>query len=278
MMITLLALLSLAQDVALEVDSTDPAAHKVVLLAGGFSKGGGEHEYFAGSVVLFNLLKQTPGVHPVLAKEGWPQNERILDGAKTIVFYMDGIGKQPTHQADKRLKIEALAAKGVGIVHLHQVIDYPKDSGEKVLPLLGGVWVPKVGTRGHWIHAFEAFPDHPVTRGVTPFKIDDGFIYKNTFVPSGVTPLLRASPPKGPALKEMEDVVAWTYDRPTGGRTFVFTGCHLHASWGLEGMRRFVINGILWSAGRAIPAGGAPVAFDPADLKKNLDAVPAKKK
>ena len=277
MMITLLALLALAQDVPLEVDSADPAAHKIVLLAGGFSKGGGEHEYFAGSVVLFNLLKQTPGVHPVLAKEGWPQNERILDGAKTVVFYMDGIGKQPTHQADKRAKIEALAAKGVGIVHLHQVIDYPKDSGEKVLPLLGGVWVPKVGTRGHWVHAFESFPEHPVTRGVTPFKVDDGFIYKNTFMPAGVTPLLRASPPKGPALKEMEDVVAWTYDRPAGGRTFVFTGGHLHASWGLEGMRRFVVNGILWSAGLEIPAGGAPVALDPADLKKNLDPVPPKK-
>lgn len=269
-MITILIAL-LAQD--LEVDVTDPAAHKVVLLAGGFSKGGGEHEYFAGSVVLFNLLKQTPGVKPVLAKE-WPRNEAILDGAKSIVFYMDGIGKQPTHQADKRAKIEALAAKGVGLVHLHQVIDYPKDSGEKVLPLLGGVWVPKVGTRGHWVHDFQSFPEHPVTRGVTPFKIDDGFIYKNTFMPSGVTPLLRAAPPKGPALKEMEDVVAWTYDRPAGGRTFVFTGAHLHASWGLEGFRRFVTNGVLWSAGLEIPAGGAPVALDPEDLKKNLDVKP----
>ena len=270
-MITLLLAL-LAQDI--EVDSTDPAAHKIVLLAGGFSKGGGEHEYFAGSIVLFNLLKQTPGVQPVLARE-WPKNEAIFDGAKAVVFYMDGIGKQPTTHADKRAKIEALAAKGVGIVHLHQVIDYTKESGEKMLPLLGGVWVPKVGTRGHWVHAFESFPEHPVTRGVSPFKIDDGFIYKNTFMPSGVTPLLRASPPKGPALKDLEDVVAWTYDRPAGGRTFVFTGCHLHASWALEGMRRFVANGILWSAGLEIPAGGAPVAFNPEDLKKNLDVKPA---
>src|SRR5262245_61839755 len=97
-MITLLLAL-LAQDI--EVHVTDPAAHKVVILAGGFSKGGGEHEYFAGSVVLFNLLKQTPGVKPVLAKEYWPKSEAILDGAKTIVFYMDGGGKQPLVQADK---------------------------------------------------------------------------------------------------------------------------------------------------------------------------------
>jgi type 1 glutamine amidotransferase len=272
-MITLLLLL--AQDVPIEVDSNEPGTHKVVLLAGGFSKGGGEHEYFAGSVVLFNLLKQSAGVRPVLAREFWPKNEAIFEGAKTIVFFMDGIGKQPTAQPDKLAKIEALAAKGVGIVHLHQVIDYPKDSGEKALPLLGGVWVPKVGTRGHWIDAFETFTEHPVTRGVTPFKIDDGYIYKNTFMPSGVTPLLRVKPPKGPPLKGMEDVVAWTYDRPGGGRSFVFTGAHLHASWGLEGFRRFVTNGILWSAGLEVPAGGAPVALDPEDLKKHLDVKPA---
>jgi type 1 glutamine amidotransferase len=270
-MITLLFAL-LAQD--LEVDVTDPAAHKVVLLAGGFSKGGGEHEYFAGSVLLFNLLKQTKGVAPVLVKE-WPKNEAILEGAKSIVFFMDGIGKQPTAKPEKMARIEALAAKGVGIVHLHQVIDYPKDSGERALPLLGGVWVPKMGTRGHWIDSFETFPEHPVTRGVTPFKIDDGYIYKNRFMDGGVTPLLRVKPPKGPALQGMEDVVAWTYDRPAGGRSFVFTGCHLHVSWGLEGMRRFVVNGILWSAGLEIPAGGAPVALDPEDLKKNLDVKPA---
>src|SRR5688500_9433257 len=119
MIILLLALA--AQDVPLEVDVTDPSAHKIVLLAGGFSKGGGEHEYFAGSVLLFNLLQQTKGVAPVLAKE-WPKNEAIFDGARTIVFYMDGIGKQPTARPEKMAKIEALAAKGVGIVHLHQVI------------------------------------------------------------------------------------------------------------------------------------------------------------
>src|SRR5262245_6505973 len=97
-MITLL-LAHLAQHI--EVDVTDQAAHKAGILAAGFSKGGVEHEYFAGSVVVFNLLKQTPGVKPVLAKEYWPKNEAILDGAKTIVFYMDGGGKQPLDQADK---------------------------------------------------------------------------------------------------------------------------------------------------------------------------------
>jgi len=144
-------------DVPLEVDSTDSAANKIVILAGSFSKGNGEHEYFAGSVLLFNLLKQTPGVFPVLAAEGWPKNEKIFDNAKAIVFYMDGGGKQSILQGDHLEKIEKLAAKGVGIVHLHQIIDYPKTATERILPLIGGVWVPGAGARGHWDGDFSGF-------------------------------------------------------------------------------------------------------------------------
>lgn len=265
-------------DVPLEVDTTDPARTKVVLIAGSFSKGGGEHEYFAGSVLLVNLLKQTPGVFPVLAAEGWPKNERIFENAKAVVFYMDGGGKQPILQGDHLEKIESFAAKRVGIVHLHQIIDYPKSHTERMLPLLGGVWVPGAGARGHWDGVFSGFVEHPITRGVASFKENDGFIYKLTFADGrkGITPLLRTSPPRT-TLKDPEDIVAWAYQRPDQGRSFVFTGCHLHSSWGLEGMRRFVTNGILWSAGLEIPPDGAPVALDPADLKKYLDPVPPKK-
>lgn len=281
MMQLLIALALLAQDrasVPLEVEPTDASASKIVILAGSFSKGGGEHEYFAGSAVLAKLLKQTPGVFPVLAAEGWPKNEKILEGAKAIVFYMDGGGKQPLLAPDRFEKIQKLAAAGTGIVHLHQIIDYPKTATEKVLPLIGGVWVPQASARGHWDGDFATFVEHPITRGVAPFKENDGFLYKLRFVEGmkGVTPLLRTSPPKG-ELKGSDDVVSWTYQRADGGKSFVFTGCHLHSSWGLEGMRRFVINGILWSAGLEIPATGAPVALDPDELKHNLDPVPAKK-
>jgi hypothetical protein len=265
-------------DVPIEVEPTDPGAAKVVILAGSFSKGGGEHEYFAGSALLFNLLKQTPGVAPVLAVDGWPKNEKIFDNAKTVVFYMDGGGKQPVLAPGRLELIEKLAAKGVGIVHLHQIIDYPKSHTDRLLPLIGGVWVPGAGARGHWDGDFANFVEHPITRGVAPFKENDGFIYKLKFVEGlkGITPLLRTTPPKA-TLKDTEDIVSWAFQRPDGGRSYVFTGCHLQSSWGLEGMRRFVINGILWSAGLEVPAGGAPVELDPAELKRHLDPVPARK-
>ncbi len=280
MMIQLLLALALQDRASLpiEVEPADPKAAKIVLLAGGFSKGGGEHEYFAGSVVLFNLLKQTPGVAPVLVAEGWPKNERILEGAKSLVFYMDGGGKQPLCTPERLERVAKLLSGGAGLVHLHQIIDYPKEDGERMLPWLGGVYVPKVSGRGHWDGVFQDFVEHPITRGVAPFTENDGFLYKLRFVDGlkGITPLLRTQPPKA-ALKGSEDLVAWAYERPEGGRSFVFTGAHAHKEWGLEGLRRFAVNGILWSAGLEVPAAGAPVALDPAELTRHLDPRPAPK-
>jgi hypothetical protein len=94
----------------------------------------------------------------------------------------------------------------------------------------------------------------------------------------GVTPLLvgavpdkSRSTPDAKAHIGRDEIIGWAYERPNGGRGFGFTGCDLHKNWGLESQRRFVINGILWSAKVEIPAGGAKVDFDPADLNKNLD-------
>ena len=265
-------------DVPVEVEPSDPSLAKIVLLAGSFSKGGGEHEYFAGSALLAQFLRQTPGVAPVLVAEGWPRNERLLENAKSVVFYMDGGGKQPFLPPERLGLLEKLAARGVGLVHLHQVIDYPKAQSERLLPILGGIWVPQASARGHWDGEFKDFVQHPITRGVTAFRENDGFLYKLRFVEDlkGITPLLRTSPPGG-TLKGSEDIVSWAYDRPQGGRTFVFTGGHLQESWGLEPLRRFVTNGILWSAGLEIPATGAPVSLDPRDLKRHLDPVPPQK-
>ena len=46
----------------------------------------GEHEFFAGSALLMDMLKQTPGVFPVMARDGWPKDEKIFTGAKAVVF------------------------------------------------------------------------------------------------------------------------------------------------------------------------------------------------
>src|SRR6476620_11662894 len=88
--------------VPLEVDApADFKGKKIVLVAGRQSHGPGDHEFFAGCAILKNLLEQTPGVFVVMARDGWPKNEKIFDNAAALVFYMDGRGGHPVVAKDK---------------------------------------------------------------------------------------------------------------------------------------------------------------------------------
>jgi hypothetical protein len=270
--------------IAIEEPPKDPKAATVVLVAGSNSFKPGEHEYVAGCAVLFDLLRQTPGVAPVLALD-WPTRPETFAGARAVVFFLDGGDKHPFLKGDRLARVQKLADAGAGIVLLHQGIDVPKDLGDRLRSLTGAAWEKGPGARAHWVSEFKSFPDHAIFRGVAPFKIDDGWLYQTRFAAGmkGVTPLLRTAPPKLPPGAEAGDaaIVAWAYDRPADagkpGRAFVFTGGHLHASFAEEGYRRFLVNGILWSAGLDIPTSGAPVALDAAELGKYLAKPPAKK-
>src|SRR5262245_23811408 len=82
--------------VPLEIEPpADFKGKKIVLVAGTRSHGPGDHEFFAGTAILMNLLKQSEGVWPVMARDGWPKNEKIFDGAASVLFYMDGRGGHP---------------------------------------------------------------------------------------------------------------------------------------------------------------------------------------
>jgi len=268
--------------VPIEELPTDPKLAKIVLIAGPAATKlkSGEHEYFAGCALLAKMLKQAPGVFPVIARDGWPTKAETLVGAKAVVLFVEGGDVHAALKGDRVKELQKLADAGAGIVHLHSAIDYPKDLGDRVRMLAGAAWEKGYSQRAHWVSAFDAFPDHPVCRGVTSFKIDDGWLYKLRLVSEmkGVTPLLRTANPKAKSKPDdTETIVAWAYDRPGGGRSFSFTGCHLHESLAQDGYRKFLVNGILWAAAQDIPAGGAPVKLDPSELNRHLDRKPAKK-
>src|SRR5208283_3649365 len=107
--------------VPLEVQPTDPKLVKIVLVAGTPSQKSGEHEYFAGCAVLMKLLRQTPGVFPVMARDGWPKDSKVFQNARCIVFYMNGGGDQPLIKGDHLAEVQKLADSGAGLVHLHAV-------------------------------------------------------------------------------------------------------------------------------------------------------------
>ncbi|HEV3145345.1 MAG TPA: ThuA domain-containing protein [Gemmataceae bacterium] len=267
--------------VPLEVDSPDPKLNKIVLLAGRQSHGPGDHEFFAGCVILMKMLKETPGVWPMMARDGWPKNEKIFDGAKAVVFYMDGGGGHPIIARPEHAKlVSELTAKGVGFVNLHYAVEYPAKFNQDVFGWLGGYYETGFSTNPHWDADFKTLPEHPITRGVKPFKIRDEWYYNIRFRADtkGVTPILEATPPdntRGTAEAKKHpgrlETVAWAYERPEGGRSFGFTGGHTHKNWGDENFRRLVTNAILWSAKLDVPPEGAKVDFDLKELNWHMD-------
>jgi type 1 glutamine amidotransferase len=267
--------------VPLEVQPTDPSMTKIVLVAGRQSHGPEEHEFFAGCAILMKLLRQTPGVFPVMARDGWPKDPaKTFANAKAVVFYMDGGGGHPIIQKDHRDVVQKLMDEGVGFVNLHYAVEYPKAQSEHVFNWLGGYYETGFSTNPHWKADFQALPAHPITRGVKPFSIQDEWYFNIRFAPESkrVTPILKAAPPdnvrRTEAAKQFagrSEIVAWAYEREKGGRSFGFTGGHFHRNWGDENFRRLVVNATLWTANLEVPKEGARVELPASEVMKHLD-------
>ena len=213
------------------------------------------------------LLKQTPGVDAVLVNEEWPADEKVFEGAAAVVFYTDGGGKQaylgsPEHVAT----VQKMADGKTGLVNLHQAVEFTPAFAAQSMNWTGAAY-NALSSRGHWDSVHDVFPKHAITSGVTPWKINDGWLNHFQFPAEmkGITPLVWSGKEKlGSPEGGDKDIVAWTYDRPSGGRSFSFSGLDAHGAWEQAGMRQLVINGVLWSAGVEIPAGGAKCEADKA--------------
>lgn len=272
---------------------------KIVLIAGRPSHGPGDHEFNAGTKLLVKCLKEIPGVEPVFVAGGWPEDESVFNGAKSVVFFMDGGNNHPMIKPKERLEtMRRLMDQGVGLVCLHYAVEFPKgEVGEQILDWLGGYYETGYSTNPHWVAEINSIPDSPVTRGVKPFSINDEWYFNIRFRPGakGLNPILIAKPsdatrkgvsssPRGPAqhivdASGRDEVLAWTFERPDGGRAFGFTGAHFHKNWGNADFRTLVLNATLWTAKLEVPSTGVKCEVSDEELKMNLDPkTPAKKK
>ncbi len=234
---------------------------KVVVIAGAVKEVDrvGHHDYLGGCRLVQHLLQLTPGVEVILVKKDWPENEAVFVGADGLVFYTDGAGKQAYLQTPERIKvIQALVDAGVGLTSIHQAVEFPSTLAKQSAEWIGANYNALSG-RGHWDSSHDSFPDHPLTRGVTPWKINDGWLNQFKFPVGGknVTPLVWSGKVHlGTAAGGSKDIVRWTFDRADGGRSFSFSGLDAHSAWELAGVRKLIINGILWTTGVQIPKDG----------------------
>jgi len=248
---------------------------KIVLIAGPKSHGYGGHEHNAGCLLLAKWLNEgMPNVHAVVYRDGWPDDPTALDNADAFCVFADGGARHPVMPHLK--EVDKLADQGVGIAMLHYGVEVPKgEPGDYFVDWIGGYFETDWSVNPHWTAKFESFPDHPITRGVKPFEVEDEWYYHMRFRENmeGVTPVLTAVPPDstrerpdGPhsnnptvrARKGMPEHLAWACERADGGRGFGFTGGHWQWTWANDSFRTLVLNGLVWTAGLDVPPGGVP--------------------
>jgi len=253
-----------------------PKSAQIVLVAGKMAIPDrlGHHDYVGGCGLLASLVEETEGVTAAVVREGWPDDERVFDSARAVVFYGGGGREHAFVGTPARLRrMQELADEGVGLVMIHQAVRFPPELAERAISWIGGVHISGKANRGHWPTQHRDFPPHPVTRGVQAWETTDGWMNGIRFTASmaGITPIVWSGKEHGgSSAGGAQDIVAWVYERPGGGRAFCFTGLDAHSAWSIPGLRQLLVNGVLWAAGREIPITGAPCGVDDFALRAYL--------
>ncbi|MDP6044665.1 MAG: ThuA domain-containing protein, partial [Phycisphaerae bacterium] len=147
----------------------------------------------------------------------------------------------------------ALLKKGVGLVVWHHAMancqnwpGFEKIAGCKYWLRPGEKECGKVGKSGYAHDRYQmkiAKIDHPITKGMKDFEIDDESYYKQTFAKDHMKVLITTKHPKS------DKAIAWTNDYK-GAKIFGYQGGHDAKAWTNPGHRRLLGNGIRWVAGR----------------------------
>ncbi|MDZ7618526.1 MAG: FG-GAP-like repeat-containing protein [Patescibacteria group bacterium] len=248
---------------------------KIVLLAGEKSHAPGEHEHEKGMMLFMHCIDTSLNVRRVQVEthvHGWPQDERTLDDADTIVIYSDGAMKGREHPLVRDNRMPALQKqmrRGCGLVVIHFGLMLTSDVGnETFLPWIGGFKdyenPPRPIGEPLRIQDWSKQASHPILRGVRPFEMPPDEKYKTperlASDDPGFTPILPFPGQPG------DPVWAWAWQRRDGGRGFGFSGGHYHAVWEDDNLRRVMLNAILWTARAPVPDDGA-ISSLPTPLK-----------
>ncbi len=250
---------------------------KVVLLAGKKSHGPGVHEYEKSVRLLKVLLDTAPNLTGIKAEyhlNGWPEDERTLDDADTIMTISDGqdgdkFSPVPFMTPERMAVMERQMKRGCGFITFHFSTFTPDKYAPQILDWGGGYfdWQNDKGDR-EWYSAIRTLeadvklgtPEHPLLRGVKPFRIREEFYYRNRFRDDDkrLRPILLV-----PELAKFtpEQIVAWAVERKDAagkpaGRGFGTTMGHFFDNWQNEGFRRVILNAIVWTAGAEVPKDG----------------------
>jgi type 1 glutamine amidotransferase len=245
-------------------EAADTVKHLLIVGQGSDGHPPTTHEFMAGAKVTAELLKPWPNIQTTVvdASEPWAEGPKLIDAADGIVMFVTQGAQWMQMTEERHAALKRLAARKGAIVGIHWSVG-AKDAKyiQGQLDLLGA-------TRGGENRKYQKLsvdlkrvaPQHPVLTGIGDFKAYDEFYYALDKAP-GITPLLSEN------IDGKDEMSAWAWDRPAGGRSFGFVALHYHSNWQLPEYRRLVVQGILWALKMSIPENGAKVDIDSKKLE-----------
>ncbi|MDR2116583.1 MAG: ThuA domain-containing protein, partial [Planctomycetaceae bacterium] len=278
----------------------------ILFIAGKSSHGYGVHEFYAGSVLLAEALEQfvskksfdpdgviLPEIKTKIHRNAQYGDTFDFDNTDVIVVFCDGGNNYPLRGQEDRL--EKLRQAGKGFVFLHYALcgtqgndsqkpqELPPDA-KLILQTTGGVYEIFHSVNPFFKAEFKNLPNHPVTRGVRPFTIEDEWYFHMRFLnnlsteqiidnplPNLPQAILITIPPDtvkqkpdgahsgNPVVRNRlgkPEIVAWALQREDGGRGFGFTGGDRYWNFAHPDFQKLLLNAIVWSAKIKVPPNG----------------------
>lgn len=263
---------------------------KLVMIAGRPSHPAGMHEFNAGVLLLAKCLSTVPDLEVSTHKNHWVADDNVLSDADGILIYADGGSGHPAIQGEHKALLQKCMDRGAGLMCAHYGVEIPKDrGGPEFQQWIGGYYENNYSVNPIWEPEFTSFPDHPITRGVKPFKAKDEWYFNMRWRPetAGITHLLAAKPsdqvrdgpyvsPRGPyphiqAAKGQTETMMWAIERPDGGCGVGFAGGHYHTNWAISDYRKIVLNALLWISKVEVPPNGFESTLAEGEMLQNLD-------
>jgi hypothetical protein len=224
------------------------------------------HEYMAGVRIVQKLLRDVAHLETVVeqADGDWLEGPQRIRGAHGVFLFVSE-GAKWIQDSPQRLDAFAqLASRGGGLTVWHWGMGTKSpESIDGFLRLFGGCH----GGPDRKYQVVETdlavAREQPLAAGLLGFRIHDEFYYRLKFVRAerGVQPVLTMK------IDGQDETVAWSWERPDGGRSFGFSGGHFHENWRRGEYRRLVAQAILWSLKQPIPEKDFPAALAETDFE-----------
>ena len=262
----------------------------ILLIAGPKSHSPGQHEHPATCELLANHLRGSGLPLEVIISQGWPQDAATVAAADTIVIYGDGLNAHPAAGHLPELRQHYAAGKGLAILHF--ALEAQDAAMTKLLEeTVGGHFETNWSDNPIWKMTRPILAQHPVTRGVVPFELEEEFYY-HLRLRADILPLLQALPPitslgedglrsGNPAVRQeltanIPQTLAWVVTNSNKSRGFGFTGGHFYSNWANKDFRQLVLNAIVWTAGMEVPQAGVTSKVAATPVYQTIDEAIAK--